>query len=105
MYSPLIYKLISGIRERLQRELREMRPFETKFNVHIANKPNLDAWYGARSWASSSELPSVLVTRAEYDEKGGEYLKKHFAANSYFPTPEVVVGTSTMEVPIMMEEV
>ncbi|XP_044740595.1 actin-related protein 5 [Chrysoperla carnea] len=94
-----------GIRERLQRELREMRPFETKFNVHIANKPNLDAWYGARSWASSSELPSVLVTRAEYDEKGGEYLKKHFAANSYFPTPEVVVGTSTMEVPIMMEEV
>ena len=50
--------------------------------------PVLDAWNGARKWARSlNNLQAVSVTREEYDEKGGEYLKEHFASNRYVPTP------------------
>ena len=49
----------------------------------------LDAWYGARKWARtlSNNLRTVSVTREEYDDKGGEYLKEHFASNLYVTTP------------------
>lgn len=50
--------------------------------------PVLDAWNGARKWARSlNNLQAVSVTREEYDEKGGEYLKEHLASNRYVPTP------------------
>ena len=56
--------------------------------LSLAN-PVLDAWLGARKWARllNSNLQSVSVTREEYDEKGGEYLKEHFASNRYVSTP------------------
>ena len=54
----------------------------------LAN-PVLDAWFGARKWVRSlnGSLQTVSVTREEYNEKGGEYLKEHFASNLYVPTP------------------
>lgn len=78
---------LPGIKERLARELREMRPYETTFQVHIAKQPDLDAWHGAQNWANTEECDQYLVSRDEYNEFGGEYLKQHFASNSYFPTP------------------
>lgn len=57
-------------------------------DVFSTVNPVLDAWNGARKWAKSlNSLQAVSVTREEYDEKGGEYLKEHFASNRYVPTP------------------
>ena len=66
--------------------------FENSSNLftHVyPGNPVLDAWYGARKWARtlSNNLRTVSVTREEYDEKGGEYLKENFASNLYVPTP------------------
>ena len=66
--------------------------FENSSNLftHVyPGNPVLDAWYGARKWARtlSNNLRTVSVTTEEYDEKGGEYLKEHFASNLYVTTP------------------
>ena len=67
--------MFSNFKERLERELLALRPFQSPFSVSTARNPVLDAWYGARQWALSPELATASVTRAEYEEKGGEYLK------------------------------
>ena len=52
--------------------------------------PVLDAWHGARQWvANTPDLTAVFMTRADYEECGGEYLKEHLASNFYVPTPRV----------------
>ena len=66
--------------------------FENSSNLFTRvypGNPVLDAWYGARKWARtlSNNLQTVSVTREEYDDKGGEYLKENFASNLYVPTP------------------
>lgn len=54
--------------------------------VRLASNPVLDAWYGARDWALDHlDDDDVWVTRKEYEEKGGEYLKEHSASNAYVP--------------------
>ncbi|XP_037915292.1 actin-related protein 5 isoform X2 [Hermetia illucens] len=85
-----------GLKERLSKELLEMRPFQTPHKVYMADSPSLDAWFGARDFANSSNLPDYLVTKSEYLEKGGEYLKEHAASNYHFPTPSPIV-TETVE--------
>ncbi|OXU27942.1 hypothetical protein TSAR_010339 [Trichomalopsis sarcophagae] len=77
-----------GLRERLHRELQEIRPFQSKFQVNIAKNTRLDAWYGARDFGLSGSLPEYLVSRKDYEEKGGEYLKVHSASNIYTPSPD-----------------
>lgn len=79
--------MFSHFKQRLEHELLAMRPFQSPFNVSIAKNPILDAWYGARKFSLSPLLTSSSITRAEYEEKGGEYLKEHCASNRYFPTP------------------
>lgn len=47
-----------------------------------AGDPVLDAWHGAREWAHDTlHTKKHFVTRAEYEEKGGEYLIEHCASN------------------------
>lgn len=79
--------MFSNFKERLERELLALRPFQSKFQVSIAQNPVLDSWYGARRWALQSDLEKFSVTRADYEEYGGEYLKEHMTSNQYFPTP------------------
>jgi actin-related protein 5 len=56
------------------------------FQVQLASNPVLDAWYGARDWALDHlEDSGAWVTRKDYEEKGGEYLKEHCASNTYVP--------------------
>ena len=50
----------------------------------------MDAWYGARQWALSPAFNNSSITRAEYEEKGGEYLKEHHLSNQFVPTPAAV---------------
>lgn len=54
--------------------------------VHLASSPVLDAWYGARDWAVEyMTREEGWITRKDYEEKGGEYLKEHCASNVYVP--------------------
>lgn len=77
-----------GIKERVERELLAMRPFQSPFKVTMASRPGLDAWYGARDWAL--EHPAAAgaegwISRQDYEEKGGEYLSEHSASNVFIP--------------------
>ncbi|KFQ58768.1 Actin-related protein 5, partial [Pelecanus crispus] len=75
-----------GLKARVQKELLEMRPFQSSFQVHLASSPVLDAWYGARDWAvEHMTREEGWITRKDYEEKGGEYLKEHCASNVYVP--------------------
>ncbi|XP_004482330.1 actin-related protein 5 [Dasypus novemcinctus] len=75
-----------GMKARIEKELLEMRPFQSAFQVQLASNPVLDAWYGARDWALDYlDDDKVWITRKEYEEKGGEYLKEHCASNIYVP--------------------
>ncbi|KAJ8776107.1 hypothetical protein J1605_015833 [Eschrichtius robustus] len=58
----------------------------TTYPVQLASNPVLDAWYGARDWALDHlDNEDVWITRKEYEEKGGGYLKEHCASNVYVP--------------------
>ncbi|XP_020654112.3 actin-related protein 5 [Pogona vitticeps] len=75
-----------GIKARIHKELLEMRPFQSSFQVHLASNPVLDAWYGAREWALEyMNREEGWITRKDYEEKGGEYLKEHCTSNVYVP--------------------
>ncbi|XP_032431696.1 actin-related protein 5 [Xiphophorus hellerii] len=77
-----------GMKERVERELLALRPFQSHFKVTMATRPCLDAWYGARDWAL--EHPAAAgaegwISRQDYEEKGGEYLSEHCASNVFVP--------------------
>lgn len=91
-----------GLLDRLKRELQEIRPFQSKFQVNIAKNSKLDSWYGARDFGLSGSLPEYLVSRAEYLEKGGEYLKEHTASNCFAPSPDPL---PILQVPVMSEQI
>nr|XP_028590818.1 actin-related protein 5 [Podarcis muralis] len=75
-----------GMKARIYKELLEMRPFQSSFQVHLASNPVLDAWYGARAWALEyMNRDEGWITRKDYEEKGGEYLKEHCTSNVYVP--------------------
>ncbi len=67
--------LFKGFEERLRTELRAVLPVESSLHVRKAKDPVLDAWKGAAQWASGAVAKQAFVTRAEYHEKGGEYIK------------------------------
>ena len=66
---------MSGIKERIETELLAMRPFQSTFNVSMAQNPELDAWFGAKEMAT--EILASGVTKQEYEEMGGSYLKEN----------------------------
>ena len=84
-----------NFKERLERDLLAMRPFQSNFAVYTAKHPILDAWYGARKWSLTPALQTYSVTRAEYEEKGGEYLKESKISNWYHPTPTTLSKTAS----------
>ncbi|XP_041861024.1 actin-related protein 5 [Melanotaenia boesemani] len=77
-----------GMKERVERELLAMRPFQSNFKVTMASRPALDAWYGARDWALEHPPEAGAegwISRQDYEEKGGEYLSEHCASNAFIP--------------------
>lgn len=76
-----------GIRQRLERELRSLRPQGSQFTVRLANNSRLDGWRGAAKWARQTfhdnQIDKMFITRREYDEMGAQYLKEHFYTNRY----------------------
>jgi actin-related protein 5 len=70
--------MFATFEERLWRELTATLPSDFAINVRKANEPVLDAWKGAASWwsgASANDRDAATVMRAEYLEKGSDYIK------------------------------
>lgn len=90
----------AGLNERLTRELREIRPFETTFQLNRATDPRLDAWLGARQVVNEygTEAESLYITRQEYAEKGGEYLREHRWGNAFYATPAPIADAAEVAV-------
>ena len=82
-----------GLLERLDRELTEIRPFQSTHKVIIAEDPSLDSWYGAQRYVKENNLKDISITRDYYHEHGGDFLKAHKTSNKYFETPSPIVST------------
>jgi actin-related protein 5 len=70
--------LFRGFEERLASELRGVLPTDYAATVRRARDPILDAWKGAAGWwagSSRADRAAGSVSRAEYLERGSEYLK------------------------------
>lgn len=75
--------LFQGFEERLRSELRAVLPADDEICVRRAQDCVLDAWRGAAKWARSAKSKQAYITRAEFMEKGGEYLKEHDLGNAH----------------------
>ncbi|KAL9104631.1 MAG: hypothetical protein Q9163_000435 [Psora crenata] len=73
--------LFQGFEERLGRDLRAVLPVNAVLKLRKAEDPLLDAWKGAAAWAKEEGFKKARVTRAEYEEKGSEYMKEHNLGN------------------------
>lgn len=72
--------LIEGFMARLEADLRMLVPSEYQLNITQAEDPIRHTWLGAARFASQPELlKEVLVSKAEYDEKGSTWLSRRFA--------------------------
>lgn len=72
--------LIAGFMERLEAELRSLVPSEYVLKVARAEDAIKHSWLGAARFASQPEsVKGVMVSRAEYDEKGSTWLGKVFS--------------------------
>ncbi|KAK2802895.1 Nuclear actin-protein involved in chromatin remodeling [Onygenales sp. PD_10] len=78
--------LFQGFEERFAREFRAMLPEGSVVGVRAAGDKVLDAWRGAAEWVRQGEMgrANAAVTRAEWAEKGGEYIKEHSLGNAGF---------------------
>ncbi|KAF2687129.1 actin-like ATPase domain-containing protein [Lentithecium fluviatile CBS 122367] len=74
--------MFQGFEERLAAELRAVLPAEQELQVRRAGDSVLDAWRGAAQWAGRKENRQNFVTRAEFMEKGGDYIKEHELGNA-----------------------
>lgn len=76
--------LFQGFEDRLRAELRAVLPAEQELRVRRAKDCILDAWRGAAQWASKKESKQNFITRAEFLEKGAEYIKEHDLGNASY---------------------
>jgi actin-related protein 5 len=49
--------------------------------IFRAVDPSLDSWKGMAAFAKTDEFPRVCVTREEYEECGGERIKRWWGGN------------------------
>jgi len=73
--------LFPNFRERVEYELRQLRPVGTPLRVRMARDAQWDAWRGAAQLCNRSPFSQLFFTRAEWEEQGPEYLKEHSHAN------------------------
>ncbi|CAB4384302.1 unnamed protein product [Rhizophagus irregularis] len=72
-----------GLLPRLETSLRSILPSDASLRIIHASDPVIDAWRGAALWARTEDFYKYAVTRQEYQEYGGEYLKEHRFGNVY----------------------
>ncbi|KAJ3826572.1 chromatin remodeling complex subunit [Lentinula raphanica] len=73
---------IPGIATRLYSTLRPLLPPEMPIEIRQAEDPALDAWKGMAKFArNGEEFEKVGMSKAEYEEMGGERLKRWWGSN------------------------
>ncbi|KAH9949526.1 actin-like ATPase domain-containing protein [Amylocystis lapponica] len=72
---------LPGLIPRMQAALRPILPPETPLKIVRAAEPSLDAWKGMAAFAKTDEFTRVSVTKAEYEEWGGERVKRWWGGN------------------------
>ncbi|KAG0349774.1 Nuclear actin-protein involved in chromatin remodeling [Podila minutissima] len=75
---------IPGLVDRLDFSIRSILPATPHKSYHVRRAQDclLDAWRGAAMFGRDSErLGKISVTRQEYDEYGGSYIKEHGLGN------------------------
>ncbi|KAJ1331615.1 actin-related protein 5 [Microdochium nivale] len=75
--------LFSNFDDRLRQGLTMALPADSPLKVRRAGDALLDAWRGAAQWTGSSAHRAATVTKAEWQEKGQDYIKEHDLGNSY----------------------
>lgn len=65
-----------NFKERIEYEVRMVRPFGSKFNVEIQNS-DLDSWKGAAQFAMEDDFKKYCITKKEFEENGYEYFKEN----------------------------
>lgn len=79
---------IPGLKERVEADLRCVRPFKSRISVHVVDDPAYSGWIGARNWWITEDRTSSALTKKDYDEFGGEFLREHSLSNKFYPTPK-----------------
>ncbi|KAG7118066.1 Actin-like protein arp5 like [Verticillium longisporum] len=77
--------LFKNFDQRLRDGLAALLPAGAPLRTRRAADPLLDAWRGAAEWSGGDAWKAAAVTKAEYEEKGHEYLKEHDLGNSCPP--------------------
>lgn len=72
-----------GFPERVESSLRSILPVGTIFQVKRAKDPLTDAWHGAAMVARNAAFKKYAISRREYEEYGGEYIKEHGLGNVF----------------------
>ncbi|KAM9878240.1 chromatin remodeling complex subunit (actin) [Verticillium dahliae] len=67
--------LFKNFDQRLRDGLAALLPAGAPLRTRRAADPLLDAWRGAAEWSGGDAWKAAAVTKAEYEEKGHEYLK------------------------------
>lgn len=62
--------------------IRPILPPGTPLSVNTAADPRLDAWRGMAAFSRTEEFAKVSVTKADYDEYGGERIKRWWGGNA-----------------------
>jgi actin-related protein 5 len=84
--------LFEGFDERLRRGLTALLPAGAPLTLRRADDAVLDAWRGAAGWAGTEEAKKARVTKEEWAEKGGEYLKVCFSFFFFSLNPSFCCG-------------
>ncbi|KAI9317058.1 hypothetical protein BX666DRAFT_1857734 [Dichotomocladium elegans] len=77
------FSSLPGLSNRISTSLRSILPVGTTFEVKRAKDPLLDAWKGAALFARNKDYGKYAVSRQEYEEYGGEYIKEHGLGNVF----------------------
>ncbi|KAJ2460446.1 Nuclear actin-protein involved in chromatin remodeling [Coemansia sp. RSA 2424] len=90
---------VSGILERLHHDIQSVVPVGTPISVRRAADPLRDAWRGAALWCTNEAeaFKASCITRQDYLELGGEYIREHSASNRYYAFPAGSRSPSPME--------
>jgi len=72
---------LPGLAAKMESTLRPILPPEVPMNIVKALDPSTDSWRGMADFAQTDGFARIGVTKAEYDEWGGERIKKWWGGN------------------------
>jgi len=72
---------LPGLISRLQSTLRPILPPEMPLQIVRAADPSLDSWRGMADFAKREEFSHVSVTKTEYEEWGGDRIRRWWGSN------------------------